>query len=208
MAVKVKVCGMKYPDNIAAVASLGIDYMGFIFYDQSKRYVGQSSSLYIKELDSLSKVGVFVNASLSEILDKITEFQLNAIQLHGNESAEFCLELKEKSAVIIVKAFGVDQNFDWMQLDPYAKAVDYFLFDTKSSSYGGTGVQFDWSLLDQYKLTIPYFLSGGLDPENIKTALERNDPRLYALDLNSKFEVEPGLKDIDLLSHSINTIKK
>lgn len=208
MAIKVKVCGMKYPDNITAVASLGIDYMGFIFYDQSKRYVGQSSSSYIKDLDSLSKVGVFVNASLSEILDKITEFQLNAIQLHGNESAEYCLELKEKSGVIILKAFGVDQNFDWIQLDPYAKVVDYFLFDTKSSSYGGTGVQFDWSLLDQYKLTTPYFLSGGLDPENIKTALERNDPRLYALDLNSKFEVEPGLKDIALLSHSINTIKK
>ncbi|QRY57702.1 phosphoribosylanthranilate isomerase [Sphingobacterium siyangense] len=208
MAIKVKVCGMKYPDNITAVASLGIDYMGFIFYDQSKRYVGQSSSSYIKDLDSLSKVGVFVNASLSEILDKITEFQLNAIQLHGNESAEFCLELKEKSTVSIVKAFGVDKNFDWIQLDPYAKIVDYFLFDTKSSSYGGTGVQFDWSLLDQYKLTTPYFLSGGLDPENIKTALERNDPRLYALDLNSKFEVEPGLKDIELLSHSINTIKK
>ncbi|HBW80141.1 MAG TPA: N-(5'-phosphoribosyl)anthranilate isomerase [Sphingobacterium sp.] len=208
MAVKVKVCGMKYPDNITAVASLGIDYMGFIFYDQSKRYVGQSSSAYIKELDGLSKVGVFVNASLSAILDKITEFQLNVIQLYGDESVEFCLELKEKSGVIILKAFGVDQNFDWIQLDPYAKVVDYFLFDTKSSSYGGTGVQFDWSLLDQYKLTTPYFLSGGLDPENIKTALERNDPRLYALDLNSKFEVEPGLKDIALLSHSINTIKK
>ena len=208
MAVKVKVCGMKYPDNITAVASLGIDYMGFIFYDQSKRYVGQSSSAYIKELDGLSKVGVFVNASLSAILDKITEFQLNVIQLHGDESVEFCLELKEKSGVIILKAFGVDQNFDWIQLDPYAKVVDYFLFDTKSSSYGGTGVQFDWSLLDQYKLTTPYFLSGGLDPENIKTALERNDPRLYALDLNSKFEVEPGFKDIALLSHSINTINK
>jgi len=208
MAVKVKVCGMKYPNNIAEVASLGIDYMGFIFYDQSKRYAGEGSSLYIKELQSPSKVGVFVNASLSEILVKITEFQLNAIQLHGNESVEFCLELKKESAVTIVKAFGIDQDFDWIQLGPYAEVVDYFLFDTKSNSYGGTGITFDWSLLDQYKLTTPYFLSGGLDPENIKTALERNDPRLYALDLNSKFEVEPGLKDIDLLTHSINNIKK
>ncbi|MDQ1152258.1 phosphoribosylanthranilate isomerase [Sphingobacterium zeae] len=208
MAVKVKVCGMKYPDNIAAVASLGVDYMGFIFYDQSKRYVGENSSIYVRELENLNKVGVFVNASLSEILIKKTEFNLNAIQLHGDESVEFCRELREKSKATIVKAFGIDQDFDWIALDSYANTIDYFLFDTKSSSYGGTGLQFDWSLLDQYKLTTPYFLSGGLDPENIKTALERNDPRLYALDLNSKFEVEPGLKDIELLSQSINTIKK
>lgn len=208
MAIKVKVCGMKYPDNIAAATSLGIDYMGFIFYDQSKRYVGESSSVFIKQLEHPSKVGVFVNASLSEILVKIAEFQLNMIQLHGNESVEFCVELKEKSGITVIKAFGIDQDFDWAQLNPYAEVIDYFLFDTKSSSHGGTGIQFDWSLLDQYKLTTPYFLSGGLDPENIKTALERNDPRLYALDLNSKFEVEPGLKDIDLLTQSINNIKK
>lgn len=208
MAIKVKVCGMKYPDNIAALASLGIDYMGFIFYDQSKRYVGESSSVFIKQLERPSKVGVFVNASLSEILLKITEFQLNIIQLHGNESVEFCAELKEKSGISVIKAFGIDQDFDWAQLNPYAGVIDYFLFDTKSSSHGGTGIQFNWSLLDQYKLTIPYFLSGGLDPENIKIALERNDPRLYALDLNSKFEVEPGLKDIYLLTQSINNIKK
>ncbi len=198
---------MKYSDNIAAVASLGVDYMGFIFYDQSKRYVGENSSIYIKKLENLNKVGVFVNASLSEILVKKTEFKLNVIQLHGDESAEFCRELKEKSKATIVKAFGVDQDFDWIALDSYANIVDYFLFDTKSNSYGGTGLQFDWSLLDQYTLITPYFLSGGLDAENIKTALERNDPRLYAVDLNSKFEVEPGLKDIDLLSQSINTIK-
>ncbi len=208
MAIKIKVCGMKYPDNIAAVTSLGIDYVGFIFYDQSKRYVGNENKQYIESLNSPTKVGVFVNTSIPEILVKTEEFRLNAIQLHGNESADFCHKLKQQSSAIIIKAFGIDINFDWGQLDPYVGVVDYFLFDTKSSSYGGTGIQFDWSLLDRYTLNTPYFLSGGVDAKNIKTALEKKDPRLYALDLNSKFEVEPGLKDINLLTHSINSIKK
>lgn len=208
MAVKIKVCGMKYPDNIVAVTALAIDYIGFIFYEKSKRFVGNANQEYIKGLKAVIKVGVFVNASLTEIYHKIDEFNLNAVQLHGDESPQFCEELKQHTAVTVIKAFGIDQHFDWTVLNVYAGAIDYFLFDTKSNSYGGTGMRFDWSLLHQYKLECPYFLSGGLDANNVKDALQANDPRLYALDLNSKFEVEPGLKDIDLLAHSINSIKK
>ncbi|MNG61775.1 N-(5'-phosphoribosyl)anthranilate isomerase [compost metagenome] len=208
MSVKIKVCGMKYPDNIVAVTALAIDYIGFIFYEKSKRFVGNANQEYIKGLKCITKVGVFVNASLTEINDKIEEFNLNAVQLHGDESPQFCEELKQYTAVTVIKAFGIDQHFDWTVLDAYIGAIDYFLFDTKSNSYGGTGIQFDWSLLHQYKLECPYFLSGGLDADNVKDALKANDPRLYALDLNSKFEVEPGLKDIDLLAHCINSIKK
>jgi phosphoribosylanthranilate isomerase len=208
MAIKIKVCGMKHPDNIVGLTSLAVDYIGFIFYEKSKRFVGDANQEYIKRLKGLIKVGVFVNADLAEICDKIDKFNLNAVQLHGDESLQFCEELKQRGQVTLIKAFGIDQHFDWTVLNAYGGAIDYFLFDTKSNSYGGTGTQFDWSLLHQYKLEYPYFLSGGLDENNIKAALQADDPRLYALDLNSKFEIEPGLKDINLLSHSINSIKK
>lgn len=208
MAIKVKVCGLKYPDNIAAVCSLDVDFIGFIFYDKSKRYVGHASKQYIGSLKQPIKVGVFVNADLTEICTKIDEFNLNMIQLHGNESPEFCKQLSRQTNLPLIKAFGIDHGFDWSILNPYTGIIDYFLFDTKSSSYGGTGVTFDWSQLNQYKLEDPYFLSGGLDADNIQQALAINDPRLYALDLNSKFEIEPGLKDINLLTHSINSIIK
>jgi phosphoribosylanthranilate isomerase len=207
MAVKIKVCGMKYPDNIAAVTALGVDYIGFIFYDKSKRYIGRNAIPYIQELRGVSKVGVFVDAALEDIYHKIEEFGLDTIQLHGTETPQFCEKLSAHVPVTVIKAFGIDQHFDWSQLDPYLGSVDYFLFDTKSSAHGGTGRQFDWALLNQYKLDCPYFLSGGLGPDNIQEALQRDDPRLYALDLNSKFEVEPGLKDIHLLTQSI-TIKR
>lgn len=208
MAIKIKVCGMKHPDNIVGVTALAVDYIGFIFYEKSKRFVGNVNREYIKKLTDVVKVGVFVNADLNEIYRKIDEFNLNAVQLHGDESPQFCAELKQYTQVTVIKAFGIDSHFDWTVLDAYAGVIDYFLFDTKSNSYGGTGIQFDWSLLHRYKLDCPYFLSGGLDADNVKDALQANDPRLYALDLNSKFEVEPGLKDIDLLAHSINSIKK
>ncbi|WP_233789487.1 phosphoribosylanthranilate isomerase [Sphingobacterium sp. HMA12] len=199
---------MKHPDNIVGVAALAVDYIGFIFYEKSKRFVGDANQKYIKGLKGVIKVGVFVNANLTEIYRKIEEFDLDAAQLHGDESPQFCAELKQHAPVTVIKAFGIDTHFDWSILEAYVGVIDYFLFDTKSNSYGGTGLQFDWSLLHQYKLDCPYFLSGGLDANNVKDAVQTNDPRLYALDLNSKFEVEPGLKDIDLLAHSINSIKK
>lgn len=208
MAVKIKVCGMRYPENIRDVTALGTDYIGFIFYAKSKRYVGADVQRYIEGLASPVKVGVFVNADLSEIYQTMADFKLDAVQLHGEETPEFCQTLKQQTQATVIKAFGIDGHFDWQILNPYADVVDYFLFDTKSNAYGGTGVSFDWSLLDQYQLDLPYFLSGGLDAANIQTALAIHDPRLYALDLNSKFEVEPGLKDIDLLSQSINSIRR
>ena len=208
MAIKIKVCGMKHPDNIVGVTALAVDYIGFIFYEKSKRFVGDANKDYIKGLQGVIKVGVFVNANLTEVYRKIEEFELDAVQLHGDESPQFCAELKQCAPVTVIKAFGIDPHFDWSVLEAYVGAVDFFLFDTKSSSYGGTGMRFDWSLLQQYKLECPYFLSGGLDADSVQDALQANDPRLYALDLNSKFEVEPGLKDVDLLARSINSIKK
>lgn len=198
MQAKLKICGMKYPANIEEVLLLKPDYLGFIFYEQSKRYIADLSPEFLSALSSVKKVGVFVNDSTERIRAAKNNYNLQAIQLHGNENPAFVKTLKDLN-VPIIKAFGISQDFDWQQLDAYEALVDFFLFDTKSQGYGGTGQLFDWSLIEQYKLEKPFFLSGGLGPENIASALSLNDPRLYALDVNSKFEESPGLKDLTLL---------
>jgi len=200
--MKIKVCGMKYADNISQVAALPVDFMGFIFYPKSARYVGDMDPELLAELRNTKKVGVFVNEQPEQIVDLIEKYQLDLIQLHGDESAEFCASFAAHS-VQVIKAFGIDAEFDWSQLVEYEAGVDYFLFDTKSKNYGGTGQVFDWDLLAAYPLEKPYFLSGGLDPQNIPIALQQADNRCMALDLNSKFESAPALKNIELLEKTL-----
>ncbi|MBS1503295.1 MAG: phosphoribosylanthranilate isomerase [Bacteroidetes bacterium] len=199
--MKIKVCGMKYPGNISAVAALQPDYMGFIFYSQSPRFVAE---LDVMEIPAF-KTGVFVNENIGKVKKLTGKYQLDAIQLHGNESPDYCEVFKDK--VIVIKAFGVDETFDFGTLEPYAGKVDYFLFDTKTSKHGGSGQIFDWSLLDRYKLDVPFFLSGGLSPENIAEVQSINHPQFYGVDLNSKFEIEPGLKDIDKLRKAFDILR-
>ncbi|MEH6306429.1 phosphoribosylanthranilate isomerase [Olivibacter sp. CPCC 100613] len=189
---------MKYPANIKEVLSLKPDYLGFIFYKQSKRYIADLSPEFLSTLQAVNKVGVFVNDSVDRIRAVRYDYNLQAIQLHGDEDPVFVSELKDLD-VPVIKAFGISQDFNWAQLNDYESLVDFFLFDTKSQAYGGTGQRFDWSLLERYVLEKPFFLSGGLDQENIATAMRMNDPRLHALDVNSKFEKSPGLKDVSLL---------
>jgi len=208
--MKIKVCGMKYPDNISAVAALQPDYMGFIFYPQSPRYAGEIEK-YIGETEknlekiAVFKTGVFVNENEGKVKKLIGKCHLDAIQLHGSESPQFCGLFKGK--VTVIKAFGIDEHFDFATLEPYDGKVDYFLFDTKTSQHGGSGQSFDWSLLDQYKLDIPFFLSGGLSPENIEEVKSIDHPQFYGVDLNSKFEIEPGLKDIDKLKEAFEILR-
>jgi phosphoribosylanthranilate isomerase len=198
--MKLKICGMKYPENILEVGSLLPDYMGFIFWQKSARYFDG----VIPELPkSIKKTGVFVNESIAVIEDKITKYNLQAVQLHGQESVEFCLELKTKFgvAIEIIKVFSADENFDFSVLKPYEGVCDYFLFDTKGKLPGGNGTTFDWKILEKYPSTKPFFLSGGIGIEeldSIKEISKTNLP-LYAIDINSKFEIEPGLKDIERL---------
>lgn len=194
---------MKYPENISAVAALQPDYMGFIFYPQSPRYIGEAERNLIAE--NIVKTGVFVNESADVIEEMIEEHQLKAIQLHGNESADFCELFKDK--VVVIKSFGMDEQFAFEQLDIYADKVDYFLLDTKTDKYGGSGQSFDWSLLNQYKLNVPFFLSGGLSPENIEEVRSIDHPQFYGVDLNSRFEIEPGLKDIDKLKKAFEVLR-
>ncbi|TKC01281.1 phosphoribosylanthranilate isomerase [Pedobacter cryotolerans] len=199
MEVKIKVCGMRQASNIASVAELHPDYLGFIFYQKSPRFITEVSAELIKYVPSTIKTtGVFVNEDLQIVKQYIIKYNLKAVQLHGNEDASYCEELKS-AGVEIIKAFGVDENFDFNRLSVYLNVVDYFLFDTQTPAHGGSGKVFDWKLLENYTFEKPYFLSGGIDLVHTGIIKEIIDPRLYAIDINSKFELEPGLKDIEKL---------
>lgn len=198
--MRLKICGMKYTENILEVGSLLPDYVGFIFWKKSARYFEG----IIPELPkSVKKVGVFVNAPLDEILEKIKTHDLQAVQLHGDESVEFCELLKKKKPNLtdVIKVFPILDTFDFGILNPYEKVCDFFLFDTKGKLPGGNGTTFDWKVLEKYPSTKPFFLSGGIGIEefdSIKEILKTNLP-IYAIDLNSKLEIEPGLKNINFV---------
>jgi phosphoribosylanthranilate isomerase len=198
--VRIKICGMKHPENILEVGALLPDYMGFIFWEKSARYFDG----IIPELPkSIHKVGVFVNATSEEILEKIEKHGLQAVQLHGNESVEFCEYLKKNlpKEIDVIKVFSILDTFDFAVLKPFESVCDYFLFDTKGKLPGGNGTTFDWKVLEKYPSTKPFFLSGGIGIEEMDAAneiLKTNLP-IYAIDVNSKFEIEPGLKNIELL---------
>nr|WP_314836004.1 phosphoribosylanthranilate isomerase [uncultured Flavobacterium sp.] len=198
--MKLKICGMKYPDNILEVGSLLPDYMGFIFWEKSARYFDGIMPDLPK---SIKKVGVFVNESTEVILAKAQKYNLQAIQLHGQESVAFCSDLKSKidTSVEIIKVFSVADDFDFEVLNAFETVCDYFLFDTKGKLPGGNGTTFDWKVLAKYPSEKPFFLSGGIGLEEIKSIEEISKTNLpiYAIDINSKFEIESGLKNIELL---------
>jgi phosphoribosylanthranilate isomerase len=197
--MKLKICGMKYPDNILEVGALLPDYMGFIFYEKSARYFNGTIPELIK---TIKKVGVFVNESVENIIEKINEHNLQAIQLHGTESVAFCQELKSKinKKIEIIKVFSVGDDFDFVVLQPFEEVCDYFLFDTKGKLPGGNGTTFDWKILKNYKSNKPFFLSGGIGIEEI-AAIKNLKLPVYAVDVNSRFEIEPGLKNKNLLTN-------
>ena len=222
--LSLKVCGMKYVENIQQVAALQPDYLGFIFYEKSKR----NFEGIIPELPkSIKKTGVFVNEYIEIVISLVEEYQLDAIQLHGDESVEYVTDLKNQlierralfieenkhqkkqknkqyvseNEVEIIKVFGIKDEFNFDVLKPYVAVVDFFLFDTKGKERGGNGTKFDWSVLEKYPFKKPFFLSGGIsldDLEQVKIMAKSNLP-IYALDVNSKFEVEPGVKKIEEL---------
>ncbi len=198
--MKIKVCGNT--NNTMEVAALRPDYLGFIFWEPSKRYYGASTLSEIPE--NIKKVGVFVDSKQEEIVQKVKLFGLSMVQLHGNEPADFCATLKKGlKNVELIKVFSVDHNFDFDKIMAYEEVCDYYLFDTKGKLPGGNGYGFDWGLLAGYPSTKPYFLSGGIGPDeaaSLKEFLGRPASRYcHAIDVNSKFEIEPGLKDIEKL---------
>jgi len=210
--MKLKVCGLKYKENIEQIAQLNVDYMGFIFYPKSKRYVGENFEMPVIK-NKIKKTGVFVNAELDTILEKVKKYGLAAVQLHGDETANFCKSVKEyflkneqTKNVEVIKAFGVDEAFDFEQLKLYEKFCDYFLFDTKTKEYGGSGHSFNWEILNKYDHALPFFLSGGIGLKEVEQI--KNEPiarKIYVIDVNSKFEIEPGLKDVEMIKKLIIT---
>ena len=193
----IKVCGMREAENIRAVEALGIDLMGFIFWPKSSRYVNERPAYLPTQC---KRVGVFVNASIEEIMQKVQDYALDYIQLHGSESPEQISHLSPfTSHLSIIKAFNIATANDLEATKPYEGIADYFLFDTKAQLPGGSGQQFDWSVLADYVGETPFLLSGGIGPDNAERVKAFNHPKCVGFDLNSKFEAEPALKDIQKL---------
>jgi phosphoribosylanthranilate isomerase len=193
---KLKICGMKYPENITEIAAFQPDYLGFIFWEKSSRLMDVG---LIPELpETTKKVGVFVDASVGEIRSKVAQYQLDIVQLHGNESASFCTEIKLLN-IEIIKVFSIGSNFDFSVLVEFLPMVDYFLFDTKGKLPGGNGVTFDWKILEKYPFEKPFFLSGGIGINELEAIKDFQKTKVaekcIAIDVNSQFETKPGLKN-------------
>ena len=196
---------MKYSNNIKQVAALAPDYMGFIFYPKTKRYVGDLDESLLKGLGNIKKVGVFVNSPIEEIADKVKRYSFDYVQLHGDETTEFCKEVYKKG-IHIIKAFQVYDAFDFKLLEAYKPYCDFFLFDTKSEGYGGAGKSFNWDILKKYDNEIPFFLSGGVSLENAEDIKKLKGLNIHALDINSRFEIEPALKDVEKIKEFIKLV--
>jgi len=195
--MKLKICGLKHPGNVRQLLSLEPDYLGFIFYKESPRYAGETADLaWVKNLSGTSKkVGVFVNADLETMKSTAGTLGLQVIQLHGEEQPAHCEALK-KEGLDVWKFFPVDEGFCFEKANPYAGVCDQFLFDTKGSNRGGNGVAFDWTILKNYRGKTPFVLSGGIGPGDAAMLKKMN---ISTIDINSRFEIEPGLKDFDLV---------
>lgn len=203
--MKIKVCGMKNIGNMRELWQLPVDYMGLIFYAKSPRFIEPFDLSQLDAMpENIKKVGVFVNAEIAYILDKVKRFNLDLVQLHGNESVAFCKQLSKH--VPIIKVFSVSEKSDIEDIQDYESVSRFFLFDTKTPEHGGSGVKFDWRILDAYRGKTPFFLSGGISADDVETIKSIQHPMLYGLDLNSKFEVLPAMKNIGLLEKFIKEV--
>lgn len=190
----IKVCGITEAAQFNWLDELGIAMIGLNFYPQSKRFINQPLA-GISRSSTADKVGVFVNPELSYLLEKVDEYNLDMVQLHGNESEAFCEEVSQHIAII--RAFGVDENFSFADTESYLNSARYLLFDTKSSAYGGSGKKFNWHKLSEYQFDKPFLLSGGIQLEDIPAINELKFSMLAGIDINSGFEKSPGIKDLD-----------
>ena len=199
--MRIKVCGMTQPDQLDQLADAGVNFAGFIFYPKSPRYaLRQMTTSQIRKENRLNKVGVFVNAGIEEVLQIVDECRLSMVQLHGDETPKYCERVADY--VSVIKAFRIsdNDNIEWM-IRQYVDACDLYMFDTIGAGYGGTGKKFDWSMLKDSEIDKPFFLSGGIEPgdeEKLKNfSTEAVAKSLFAVDINSRFEISPGLKDME-----------
>ena len=206
--MKLKVCGIKFPGNMMDVAQLKPDFMGFIFHPASRRFM--EKTLRPKDVgalpDAIKKVGVFVDADPGRVGEQVHRYALDLVQLHGGETPEVCQTIRDMG-VGVIKAFGVSPEWKAASVLPYTPVCDYFLFDTATKAHGGSGRLFNWSLLQDANIQRPYFLSGGLSPEIISGA-QWPKPQPFGIDINSRVETEPGVKDIERINPVNNLIKR
>ena len=199
---------MREPENILEAAELKPDLMGFIFYKASPRYsaIKLDSELTAKLPKYIRKTGVFVNSDFEVITGIVRKFSLDIVQLHGNETPELCRQLREEG-ISVIKSFSIKENIDFKACAEFIPYTNYFLFDTLTSVHGGSGNKFDWKILDKYDQEHPFFLSGGIASHDVKNILDFTNPAFYGIDLNSRFEIKPGLKDILTLKKFISGIR-
>lgn len=211
--MRIKVCGITRPEQVLQLDELGVEFAGFIFYPKSPRYVfSHMSKEQLKKLkgQQINKVGVFVNTPAEEVLQLVDECGLYLVQLHGDESPRYCEQIS--NYVTVVKAFRLreGENLLWRAKD-YQDVADMFLFDTEGAGYGGTGKKFNWNILKGENVRKPFFLSGGIQPDDVELLKEfANDPvakDLFAIDINSKFEIAAGIKNMEKISAFVKEIK-
>ena len=216
---------MRDAQNIREVSQLGVDMIGMVFYPKSPRYVEMQSShagiipdyvkedINIKSAKSPARVGVFVDDMVQNIVTRVVNYHLDYVQLHGNEPREMCENLRLtldpdiRPGIKIIKAISVSDASDIQKYKEYVGAVDLFLFDTKCKTVGGSGQQFDWQVLEQYDGEIPFLLSGGIGPEDASRLHAFHHPKCIGIDLNSRFEIEPGVKDVEKLKGFLNEMQ-
>lgn len=205
--MKIKICGLKYSSNLKEVLDLKPDFSGFIFYPKSPRYFDQISPEELKQINfrKTKKVGVFVNESPLKILETVKKYNLDYVQLHGSETLETCDEIRQKG-IGIIKAFPVAKKNDLSHISSYEGYIDFILLDTKTQLYGGSGIKFDWNLLTETKFKKPTILGGGISYEDTNE-IENIQSLIYGVDINSRFEIEPGLKNINVLKKFIHKIR-
>jgi phosphoribosylanthranilate isomerase len=208
--MRLKVCGMTQLEQVEQLPDLGATFAGFIFYPKSPRYVFRHlTSAQIKKVNTINKVGVFVNSSVEEVQLLVEECRLHMVQLHGDESPKYCERIADY--VSVVKAFRLSENdsIEWM-IKPYMDVCDMFMFDTMGSGYGGTGKKFDWNILKGSNIGKPFFLSGGIQPEDTNALREFQDEQvsksMFAIDINSKFETSPGIKNMEKVGEFIKEL--
>lgn len=206
--MEIKVCGITLKNDILLLEKFKIDRLGFIFYNSSPRDVSNLSIIdTVRSIPThIKKVGVFVNSEIKFISSQIDDYKLDSVQLHGNESPDFCMKLNNKAEVI--KSFSVRDESSFNKCKLYYNVCDYFLFDTYTSSYGGSGKQFDWNLLDSCDINKPFFLSGGIDLASVNRILKIKNSFLAGIDVNSKFELSPGKKDLNKIDILIKQLKQ
>jgi phosphoribosylanthranilate isomerase len=213
MAIRIKVCGVTLPAQLEALDEIGVDLAGFIFYPKSPRYmVNKISADYLRKFRrKIAKVGVFVNMPYEELMRTVEEYRLDMVQLHGDEIPRYCEQVA--NYITVIKAFRLSDNdpIDWMA-KPYEEACDMYMFDTLGAGYGGTGKKFDWNVLKNSMINKLFFVSGGIEPgdeEKLKEfAAEPIAKKIFAVDINSRFELSPGVKDLDKVKEFVMSLRK